>query len=53
MKILFIETNPIPVKTAVTIRGRIPNAALRLPLTEIQKTHRDQLEAVLAQIDPS
>ena len=47
---LFVETNPIPVKTARAILGRIPNAVLRLPLTEISKTNRDRLEAVLAEL---
>ncbi len=48
MDALFIETNPIPVKTALHILGRIPDATLRLPLTEMQKGNRDQLESVLA-----
>ena len=47
---LFVETNPIPVKTALAILGRIPNAVLRLPLTEISKTNRDRLEAALAEL---
>ncbi|MCP4003017.1 MAG: 4-hydroxy-tetrahydrodipicolinate synthase [bacterium] len=44
---LFIESNPIPVKAALQILGRIAHATVRLPLTEMQKEHRDQLEAVL------
>ena len=47
---LFIESNPIPVKTALAILGRIPSAALRLPLTEISKANRERLEAVLAEL---
>jgi len=47
---LFIETNPIPVKTALAILGRIPNAKLRLPLTEMAKKNRDRLEAALAEL---
>jgi 4-hydroxy-tetrahydrodipicolinate synthase len=47
---LFIESNPIPVKTALAILGRIPCPKLRLPLTEISKTHRDRLEAALAEL---
>ncbi len=48
MNALFIETNPIPVKTALQILGRMPVATLRLPLTEMRKSNRDQLEAALA-----
>jgi 4-hydroxy-tetrahydrodipicolinate synthase len=47
---IFIETNPIPVKTALAILGRIPNATLRLPLTEMAKKNRDLLEAALAEL---
>jgi 4-hydroxy-tetrahydrodipicolinate synthase len=50
MQVLFIESNPIPVKTALAILGRIPSAALRLPLTEISKKNRDRLESVLAEL---
>ena len=50
MEALFLESNPIPVKTALAILGRIPNATLRLPLTEISKANRDRLEAVLAEL---
>ncbi|MBM4337535.1 MAG: 4-hydroxy-tetrahydrodipicolinate synthase, partial [Deltaproteobacteria bacterium] len=47
---LFFETNPIPVKTALAILGRIPSAVLRLPLTEMAKKNRDRLEAALAEL---
>ena len=47
MQALFVESNPIPVKAALHILGRIPEPALRLPLTPLQKGHRDQLEAVV------
>jgi 4-hydroxy-tetrahydrodipicolinate synthase len=47
---IFVETNPIPVKTALAILGRIPNATLRLPLTEMAKKNRDLLEAALAEL---
>jgi 4-hydroxy-tetrahydrodipicolinate synthase len=47
---LFVETNPIPVKTALAILGRIPTAVLRLPLTEMAKKNRDRLEAALAEL---
>jgi 4-hydroxy-tetrahydrodipicolinate synthase len=48
MDALFIETNPIPVKTALAVLGRIPDARLRLPLTAMGKAARDALEGVLA-----
>ncbi len=48
MDALFIETNPIPVKTALHILGRIPDPTLRLPLVEMQKSNRDRLESALA-----
>jgi len=48
MPALFIESNPIPVKTALHLLGRIPDAALRLPLTPMQKENRERLEAALA-----
>ncbi|HTO07217.1 MAG TPA: 4-hydroxy-tetrahydrodipicolinate synthase [Myxococcota bacterium] len=47
---LFVESNPIPVKTALAILGRIPSPTLRLPLTEISKANRERLEAVLAEL---
>ncbi len=48
MDALFVETNPIPVKTALHILGRIPDPTLRLPLVEMQKSNRDRLESALA-----
>jgi 4-hydroxy-tetrahydrodipicolinate synthase len=47
MDVLFCESNPIPVKTALHILGRIAEPTLRLPLTPIGKANRDRLEAVL------
>ena len=52
MQALFIESNPIPVKTALAMAGRIPSATLRLPLTEMQKANRDRLESTLASLGP-
>jgi 4-hydroxy-tetrahydrodipicolinate synthase len=48
MDALFIETNPIPVKTALAVLGRIRDGRLRLPLTEMGKANRELLEGVLA-----
>jgi 4-hydroxy-tetrahydrodipicolinate synthase len=50
MQVLFIESNPIPLKSALAMMGRIPSATLRLPLTELQKANRDRLESVLANL---
>ena len=50
MEALFLEPNPIPVKTALAILGRIPDPVLRLPLTPIQKVNRDRLEAALTEL---
>jgi 4-hydroxy-tetrahydrodipicolinate synthase len=45
---MFIETNPIPVKTALAIMGRI-NEEFRLPLTPMSDEHRAHLLSVLRQ----
>jgi 4-hydroxy-tetrahydrodipicolinate synthase len=47
-KILFIETNPIPVKTALALMGLI-SGELRLPLCEMDQEKRKQLARVLKQ----
>ncbi|MFC6717050.1 4-hydroxy-tetrahydrodipicolinate synthase [Natrialbaceae archaeon GCM10025810] len=49
---LFVETNPIPVKEAMEIRGYGP-ARLRLPLTRLADEYRENLEAVLAELEES
>lgn len=43
---LFIETNPIPVKTALAIMGRMKEE-FRLPLTPMSKENRAKLQLVL------
>ena len=45
-KALFYETNPIPVKTALGMMGRI-TPELRLPLCEIENENRERLRKVL------
>lgn len=46
---MFIETNPIPVKTAMKWVGLLPSDEKRLPLTDLSKAHaavlREALEA--------
>ncbi len=46
---LFVETNPIPVKAAMVLLGRI-GPELRLPLTPLDGIHSKVLEKVLADL---
>jgi len=46
----FLESNPIPVKTALAKMGLITDA-LRLPLTPMRQENREKLRAVLTQLD--
>ena len=46
MKANFYESNPIPVKTALHLMGKIEES-LRLPLTKMSKSHREKLKKVL------
>ncbi|WEL16818.1 Dihydrodipicolinate synthase/N-acetylneuraminatelyase [Halorhabdus sp. SVX81] len=48
---LFIETNPIPVKEAMAIRGH-GSPELRSPLTRLAEEHRAHLRDVLDDLDP-
>ncbi len=47
---LFIETNPIPVKEAMEIRGYGP-ARMRSPMTRLTDENRELLEDVLADLE--
>ncbi|KAA9398571.1 4-hydroxy-tetrahydrodipicolinate synthase [Haloarcula sp. CBA1130] len=47
---MFVETNPIPVKEAMRIRGYGP-AHLRSPLTRLSDEHLDHLRDVLASLE--
>jgi 4-hydroxy-tetrahydrodipicolinate synthase len=47
---MFIETNPIPVKTAVGLRG-MAAGPLRLPLDELDEGKVDSLKEVLKLYD--
>ncbi len=49
--ILFIETNPIPVKAALSIMGKIKNE-LRLPLTPISTDNYNKLKKVIKEFYP-
>jgi len=46
IKILFVETNPIPVKTALNLMGLL-KFNLRLPLCELSKENYSKLKEVL------
>jgi len=43
---MFLETNPIPVKTALGLMGRV-DPELRLPLSPMGEANRDRLAAAL------
>ncbi len=45
-KALFYETNPIPIKTAMRLLGRL-NGELRLPLCPMQLSHEERLKKAL------
>jgi 4-hydroxy-tetrahydrodipicolinate synthase len=44
---MFLETNPIPVKTALGLMGKI-NPEMRLPLSPLSPANVDKLKKVLA-----
>ena len=46
---LFIETNPIPVKAAMALRG-LDSGLLRLPLTTLSDAHHDALRTALEKL---
>jgi len=48
---LFVETNPIPVKEAMAIRGH-GSPELRSPLTRLSAEHRAHLREVLDDLEP-
>jgi 4-hydroxy-tetrahydrodipicolinate synthase len=49
-KALFIETNPIPIKAAMVVAGKMKEI-YRLPMCPMAKENRDALVAVLKQYD--
>ncbi len=46
-KVMFIETNPIPIKTAMAMMGLIPEESMRLPLCPMSPANRQRLAGVL------
>ncbi len=49
-KILFVETNPIPVKTALGMM-RLIKPELRLPLCEMEKENQSKLRKILEKLE--
>ena len=47
--VLFCETNPIPVKAAVTLQG-LMTEEIRLPLTALDDANRERLQVVLKEL---
>ncbi len=47
-KAMFIETNPIPAKTALAFMGKV-REEFRLPLTPMSEEHKEELRKVLVQ----
>jgi 4-hydroxy-tetrahydrodipicolinate synthase len=48
-KALFVETNPIPVKAAMVLQGRI-GPEIRLPLTEADESTRSRLKSIIEEL---
>lgn len=49
MRMAFVESNPIPVKAALAMMGRLRNV-LRLPLVPLEERHTATLRASLAKV---
>jgi 4-hydroxy-tetrahydrodipicolinate synthase len=47
-QVLFCETNPIPIKAALAMTGKIAHEELRMPLTAITEANRARLKQTLA-----
>lgn len=50
-KVLFCESNPIPIKAALYIAGLIDSLEYRLPLTKPSKENMKKIEEVIKQYD--
>lgn len=50
-KVLFCESNPIPIKAAMYIAGLLESLEYRLPLTEPSKENMKKIEEVIKQYD--
>jgi 4-hydroxy-tetrahydrodipicolinate synthase len=47
---MFLETNPIPVKEALAMMGKLAEAEFRLPMCRLSEANRPRLKAVLASL---
>ena len=47
---MFLETNPIPIKTALAETGRVPNI-FRLPMTPPTEEHRQEIAEILKALE--
>ncbi|MGZ7208476.1 MAG: 4-hydroxy-tetrahydrodipicolinate synthase [Methanobacterium sp.] len=50
MKVLFVETNPVPAKTAMNLMGR-PAGHVRMPLAPLKEENESKLKTVLQNLD--
>ncbi len=50
MQAMFLETNPIPIKAALSFLGKIQNE-LRLPLTPLSSQYQQQLKELVQKIN--
>jgi 4-hydroxy-tetrahydrodipicolinate synthase len=50
-KVLFCESNPIPIKAAMYIAGLIPNLEYRLPLVQPSVENMKKIETILKQYE--
>ncbi|MGZ7134366.1 MAG: 4-hydroxy-tetrahydrodipicolinate synthase [Methanobacterium sp.] len=50
MKVLFVETNPVPAKTALNLMGR-PAGHVRMPLAPLKEENESKLKTVLQNLD--
>lgn len=50
-KILFCESNPIPIKAAMFLAGLLQNLEYRLPLVPPSKENMAKIQAILEQYE--
>lgn len=50
---VFMEGNPVTIKTAMHLLGLLDSPSVRLPLCEMSESNREKLRAVLAELDLS
>ena len=50
-KVLFLESNPIPIKAAMYVQGLIPELEYRLPLCKPSKVCMESIETILKEYE--